>query len=265
MSLFGLGFGPDEEIADEGEAVVISGRGAAPKRIFERKYRVPREKRRLVLALLRHRALVPREFPDARIRTVYFDDREHTSFYESVDGAMNKRKYRLREYVGAAEGAKAAPGGASYSIEIKIRRDSTTEKLKELVYAPLPAGYRFTTFRGLIGDLEALDGAGSLARLRAALPESELYADAVVSYDRYRFDDPTVDARYNLDVSVAMCNEDVRGAFTLPTAGVAALGHDIFEIKSGAPMGLPKYLSGLGIEPMSFSKFVWGKEIYYYL
>jgi hypothetical protein len=235
------------------EKIVESAQGGIdePKDIFEVKYTAPRHARERILSTLRMRTTEPKSFAVAKVKTIYFDDRDASSFFDSVDGFIAKKKFRLREYIDSV-------GGARYSLEIKLRDDIKTSKLRKLIFKPLPDSYEFTTFRALLDTLERENGF-SLARLRHSLPAEELYADTTIYYERFRFEDPFVDARYNLDTRIMLLPPE-RAEQSL-RAGLY-LNHDIFEIKSAAKMGLPSYLKGLGIEPVAFSKFVWGKELF---
>ncbi len=217
--------------------------------IFEAKFAVPRHMRERVHSVLEARTLRPERFATARLRTMYFDDTEKTSFFESRNGNLSKRKYRLREYV------DPEPGGAFYSIEVKIRSDTMTRKVKRLIYRRLPEDYRPTTFRHLIETFEELTGE-SLSVLRAELPPDELFPAVAVEYHRARFDDPDGGIRYNIDTGVSVMASN---PLVAPSCAMY-LNHDIFEIKSKEPCLLPGYLKGFGIEPFSFSKFVWGGE-----
>lgn len=147
-------------------------------------------------------------------------------------------------------------GGAYYSLEVKIRSDTTTTKAKKLIYGKLPEGYTLTTFRDLIGTFEAVLGC-SLAFLYMELPQVDLFPTAIISYERYRFEDYFDHKRYNLDTEIMMYareNETIsHSAFHLD--------YDIFEIKSGQREASPFFLRDLYIEPLYFSKFLWGKEI----
>jgi len=223
--------------------------------LFETKYLLPKHAGDRVLAALRTKALVPREFPHARLKTVYFDDMEQTSLYESLDGQLEKKKFRLREYIDP-EGA--AMGGARYSLEVKLRSDTRTSKIRELIYEELPGGYRYTTFRDLIDTFERVTGR-EMPLLRIEAAGEDLFADTTIFYERFRFDDPYEEARYNVDLDIRLVpgvrsgREYYDGIY---------LEHDIFEIKSAGPPAFPAYLKGLGIEPLSFSKFVWGNGLF---
>ena len=222
-----------------------------PREIFEAKFCSPRRERNRLLSLLRHRTSIPKSFAEAKVKTIYFDDKFSTSYMDSLDGFYAKQKYRLREYIDSVEGAR-------YSLEIKFRNDARTSKVRKLIFKALPDSYKFSTFRELIDTFERENGF-SLSRIRHSLPCEDLYVDTTIYYERFRFDNLSQDARYNIDTNI-MLVPSVRSERALRDG--VYLDHDIFEIKSAAPMGLPSYLKELGIEPVSFSKFVWGKELF---
>ena len=227
--------------------------GSATGEIFETKFVVPRAIAEILKSTISRNAVKPPRFHSARLKTTYFDDASGTSFFESRDGHLSKKKYRLRTYM------DPDPEGALYSIEVKRRSDARTGKVKRLIYKPLPPGYAPTTFRDLIATSEDMDGR-TFADLRRELPERELYPDTVIYYERLRFDDTRFDVRYNLDTKIKVFvrpgTDDTDGG----GGGGVTLDHDIFEIKSARPGFFPDFLSALGLEPVSFSKFVWGRQ-----
>ncbi len=223
--------------------------GPAAREIFEVKYAVPREETARLLAILRHNTAVPPQFSHARIKTLYFDDRAGTSFFESLEGELLKTKYRLRVYIDRTE-------GAYYSLEIKKRNNTMTSKARELIYEELPRGFRIRCFHSLLRACEEISGR-SLLRLNSELPSKELLLDTVVFYDRLRFDDRHESVRYNVDSSIRV----FPGPVDLEDLGSGlSLDHNIFEIKSAEPGVIPFFLKGVSLEPFSFSKFAWGKE-----
>ena len=216
--------------------------------IFESKFAAPKRLRNILRATLRHNTSVPALFAEARMKTTYFDDDPGTSLTESREGEIYKRKYRLREYLDATE-------GADYSIEIKARSDAVTAKLRSLIFGRLRPGYELTTFSDLIDTFER-DGSISLAELKVELPKRELYPSAVIRYERSRFDDRHVEARYNIDTNIEVSFNPRSEA----EGHGYRLDHDIFEIKSPQPEFFPGFLEGMELEPLSFSKFFWGKD-----
>jgi len=227
-----------------------SGTDFTGKDIFEVKFAIPRHETPRLTAALRHNTYVPKQFSRARIKTIYFDDRKGTSFYESYDGDIHKKKYRLRVYMDR-------DGGARYSMEIKRRDNRITNKVRELIYEDLPAGFRISCFHSLLRTFENITDL-SLMGLRSRLPSKELLPSTEIFYDRIRFDDRYDTTRYNVDTSIrVMPGETARGKMG---AGIS-LGHDIFEIKSCKPCIIPHFLQNMTLEPLSFSKFAWAKEL----
>jgi len=218
--------------------------------VFEVKFAIPRQETAILISTLRHNAQKPPQFSRAKIKTIYFDDHAHTSFTESSEGEITKRKYRLRVYMDRTDGAR-------YSLEIKKRDDRVTGKVRELIYEELPPGYELTTFHSLVRAFEDITGR-TLTHFKSELPPKELFADTVVYYDRIRFDDRHGPVRYNVDTSIRV----FPGPVTAKKRGDGlCLDHDIFEIKSKNPDLVPYFLRGLSLEPLSFSKFAWGKEL----
>jgi len=218
--------------------------------VFEVKFAIPRHQTAILISTLRHNAQRPMQFSRAKIKTIYFDDHMHTSFIESSEGEITKRKYRLRVYMDRTEGAR-------YSLEIKKRDDRVTRKVRELIYEELPAGYRIRYFQSLVRAFEDITGR-RLLQIKAELPARELLADTVLYYDRIRFDDRHGPVRYNVDTSIRVFPGPVTQE---KKSDCLCLDHDIFEIKSKRPGHVPYFLRGLSLEPLSFSKFAWGKEL----
>jgi hypothetical protein len=185
------------------------------------------------------------------MKTIYFDDIAGNSYFDSRDGNLIKKKYRFREYVDRGE-------GALYSIEVKVKSHQTSSKIKKLIYKKLPEDYQFTTFRDLIDTLENTLNS-SLSFIRLASSHTELFPDTIVYYERFRFEDFHEDVRYNLDTNITVlpCLKPQVQAIN----GIR-LEHDIFELKSNRPGLLPVFLRKVHLEPISFSKFAWGKRTF---
>jgi hypothetical protein len=220
-----------------------------PRDLFEIKYSAPVRSRSRILTALRHYARTPDRFSYARMRTTYFDDRSGASLREALDGELNKKKYRMREYLDTSE-------GASYSVEVKIRAHTVTRKIKRLVFEKLPQGFRPASFRELLSTFEKLTGS-TLTPLRLELPPVELFPDAVIIYERHRFDDYREDTRYNMDTNILVCPGITAGGGR--GAQGFSLDNDVFEIKTPRVGFFPEFLKGMGLVHGSFSKFVWGK------
>ena len=134
------------------------------KKLLEVKYIVPKEKIGYLYSTIKHHCLTPKSFAKAKLKTFYFDDQFNTSFLESKNGEIKKTKYRFREYVSPEQ------GGALYSLEIKLRNNAETSKIKKLVYNKISINYKHTTFRNLILEIERSNNL-NLKDLRQYLPE----------------------------------------------------------------------------------------------
>ena len=52
----------------------------------------------LFILLNRSNFLFTNQFPDRQVNSIYFDDENHTSIIQNIDGISEKKKYRLRWY-----------------------------------------------------------------------------------------------------------------------------------------------------------------------
>ncbi|MDC3094595.1 VTC domain-containing protein [Prochlorococcus sp. AH-716-M09] len=221
------------------------------KKLLEVKYIVPQEKIGYLYSTIKHHCITPKNFAKAKLKTFYFDDQFDTSFYESKNGEIKKTKYRFREYLSPEK------GGALYSLELKLRYNSETSKIKKLIYKPLSKDYKFTTFRNLISEIEQTNNL-NLKYLCQYLPERILIPTSLIEYERSRFDSLDGSVRYNIDtnISTTLGLRDF-----LVSKQKIYLNYSIFEIKTQIPEFFPFFLKQLKLKPSSFSKFAWGKEI----
>ena len=221
------------------------------KNLLEVKYILPKEKIGHLYAALKHHCITPKNFAKAKLKTFYFDDQFDTSFFESKNGEIKKTKYRFREYLSPEK------GGALYSLELKLRNNAETSKIKKLIYKPLTKNYKFTTFRNLISEIEKTNNI-NLMDLCRYLPERALYPTSLIEYERSRFDSLDGNVRYNLDTNIST-TLGLRD-FQISKQKIY-LNHSVFEIKSQIPEFFPIFLKNLKLKPSSFSKFAWGKDM----
>ena len=220
------------------------------KNLFEVNFKVPTEKLNYLKTKIKNNCLTPKDFPGAKLKTLYFDDQFDTSFYESANGELKKTKYRFREYISPAK------GGALYSLEIKFRNNSETSKIKKLIYNPLSKGFEHSTFRNLLLEIEKTNKI-DLNDFYKYLPERNLFPSTLIQYERNRFDSIEGNVRYNIDTNIT---STLGSRNFLNSEQKLYLKYSIFEIKSFYPEFFPSFLKNLKLEPSSFSKFAWGKE-----
>ena len=219
--------------------------------IYEKKYVVHRVNRDKLISLLNYKCKIPEKFSRAKLRTYYFDDREHTSYFDSRDGNYNKKKYRLREYI------NPDVDGALYSLEVKKRSGLKTSKIKKLITNKLPENYRVTTFSRLIETFEELEGE-SFLDIRNEMSGKELFYDALISYERNRYEDYYHSARINIDTNIRVYRN--KDSYNHNFNSVYSFENDILEIKSSEQYWAPHYLKTFPMQYGSFSKFLVGKE-----
>ena len=65
---------------------------------FEVKYILPNFKRDLVIDFIASQCVPDPDFSAARISSIYYDSREHSSLNEKINSDFHKTKYRLRWY-----------------------------------------------------------------------------------------------------------------------------------------------------------------------
>lgn len=65
-------------------------------------------------------------YPDRVVNNIYLDDLSHTAYSDSIDGHLDKRKYRIRWYGNLFSNYENEP--PQKKLEIKIKRDSLNYK-----------------------------------------------------------------------------------------------------------------------------------------
>lgn len=198
----------------------------------------------VVGAWLRSRCRPDAQYPQGRVCSVYFDNREMVSLRAKINSDFLKRKVRVRCYIDPRSGQPLEPAFAEIKRKVGSRRGKQRVPLEgaaALVAMPSPS----------VAELQAL-----LGPLRDAghLAETDLQPFLRIRFDRLRFVEPTSGARVSLDSNVR--GESVNPGL-LPQRHPQALAHAVIEIK-GPYDDLPRRLAGLraiGCRRESFSKF----------
>ena len=90
---------------------------------FERKYVIPSSYRYEISKLLKSNNLFfYKKYPDRKIRSLYFDDYNFSSFNENVNGLSERKKYRVRWYGDTFENV------TNGRLELKIKKNRTNTK-----------------------------------------------------------------------------------------------------------------------------------------
>ena len=155
--------------------------------------------------------------PDGKyvIRSLYFDNFDDIAYFEKVNGANPRSKFRIRIYNG---------DDSFIMLEKKVKQDELTQKIQARLS-------KDEYFRIVNGDIDWMlhDGRGLLAELYAQMKGYSLRPKTLVEYTRTPFIYRPGNVRVTLD-------RDVRtGIFSNnlfdPTPLVSCEGMDVLEIK----------------------------------
>lgn len=185
--------------------------------------------------------------PRSVVASLYLDDRSLTSLLQARDGALAKRKVRLRWY----EVAPGRPESELCVLEIKHRFG--TRRRKERHELALSAE-RLATLAGALPSLRGLFGAAGDRSLPREVAPRELEPALLVRYERRRFVDPASGSRLCLDRAIHAAA--IRAGGPVGRLGVRSPAA-VLELKNRdgrAPAGLAAAL-GPALRRISFSKY----------
>lgn len=130
--------------------------------------------------------------PRNTVASLYLDDRAWTSFAQARDGALAKRKVRLRWY-------ESAPGRPLEELAVlEVKRRFGARRRKQRVATGLAAS-RLAALSGPLPARRDLAGDELWGALPPDVDASGLEPALVVRYDRRRFVDPASGSRIALD------------------------------------------------------------------
>ena len=90
---------------------------------YERKYILPRFYERELYSLLKlNNLFFHKRYQDRKVRSLYFEDLDYSTFYENINGLSRRNKYRVRWYGNTFD--KVFNG----KFEIKSKRNKTNSK-----------------------------------------------------------------------------------------------------------------------------------------
>ena len=132
----------------------------------------------------------PHTGPDGTyvIRSLYFDNFTDTAYFEKVNGANPRAKFRIRLYNG---------DDSFICLEKKVKRDEFTQKLQARIT-------REETEKIIRGDIDWMldDGRGLVAELYAKMKGEQLRPKTLVEYTRTPFIYDPADVRVTLDCDI---------------------------------------------------------------
>jgi hypothetical protein len=133
--------------------------------------------------------------PRNTVASLYLDDRAWTSFAQARDGALAKRKVRLRWY-------ESAPGRPLEELAVlEVKRRFGARRRKQRV-ATAPVARRLAELAGALPARGALAGDELWSALPADAFGAGLEPALLVRYDRRRFVDPASGSRLSLDCGI---------------------------------------------------------------
>jgi hypothetical protein len=133
--------------------------------------------------------------PRNTVASLYLDDHALSSLAQSRDGALAKRKVRLRWY----ESEPGRPLGAPTMLEVKRRFGARRRKDRG---ATSLAAHSLAALAGQLPARRELAGDELLRPLPADVAAVELEPALLVRYDRRRFVDPASGSRLALDCAI---------------------------------------------------------------
>lgn len=121
------------------------------------------------------------------IKSLYFDDRDSSSYYEKLDGVLYRKKYRIRIY---------NDNDTFIRLEKKMKHNNMTAKEQMLISKDIYS-------KILEGRLDEIEGAtGLLEEFIAASKNKGLIPSIIVEYHRIAFTYPTCDVRITFDANI---------------------------------------------------------------
>lgn len=151
------------------------------------------------------------------IKSLYFDDRESTSYYEKVDGVLYRKKYRIRIY---------NDDDKFIRLEKKVKHNNWTAKEQMLISKDIYS-------KILDGRIDKIDDAeGLLLEFINEMKHKALIPSIIVEYHRTAYTYPVSDVRVTFDSNIksGLYNYDIfdRNA---PMYDVNERGKQVLEVK----------------------------------
>ena len=183
------------------------------------------------------------------VKSLYFDVESDRFLFESLNGAPNRKKYRLRRYNLETE-------------KIKLELKSSVDHLKSKKHIWLDKEKA----------LDLISDTGKLPLLKDSLLEEFYYLKKteklapkiVVEYDRTAFVDDKLHIRITFDKNI-LATESIASFFGNASASFPLFEEDIgvLEVKFNSvfPAHLKKILNQVDLTQVSFSKYEHGRMI----
>ena len=151
------------------------------------------------------------------ISSLYFDDRDSTSFYEKMDGVLYRKKYRIRIYNN---------DDSFIRLEKKMKHNNLTSKEQMLISKEIYC----KIINGKIDEIT--DAEGLLLEFIRAIKTKGLIPSIIVEYHRTAFTYPISEVRITFDSNIqsGLYNYDLFDS-SMPKYVVDEEGKQVMEVK----------------------------------
>ena len=122
-----------------------------------------------------------------KIKSLYFDDRESSSYYEKIDGVLYSKKYRIRIY---------NDSDSFIRLEKKMKHNNMTAKEQMLISKEIYS----KILNGKVNEIESPEGL--LLEFINEVKNTALIPSIVVDYHRVAFIYPISDVRITFDSNI---------------------------------------------------------------
>ncbi len=183
------------------------------------------------------------------IKSLYFDDRDSSSYYEKMDGVLYRKKYRIRMY---------NDDDTFIRLEKKMKHNNWTAKEQMLISKDIYS-------KILNGKLEEIDNpSGLLLEFINDVKTKGLIPSVIVEYHRVAFTYPISDVRITFDSNIqsGLYNYDLFNT-SYPRFNVDEKGKQVLEVKFNEvlPLHIANVLNDIPSCREAVSKFALCRSI----
>lgn len=177
------------------------------------------------------------------IKSLYFDDRDSSSYYEKMDGVLYRKKYRIRMYNDV---------DSFIRLEKKMKHNNYTAKEQMLISKDIYS-------KILNGKVDEIDNPeGLLLEFITNYKTKGLVPSVIVEYHRTAFTYPISDVRITFDSSIqsSLYNYDLFNT-SYPKYNVDEPGKQVLEVKFNEvlPLHIANILNDIPACREAVSKF----------
>ena len=177
------------------------------------------------------------------IKSLYFDDRDSSSYYEKLDGVLYRKKYRIRMYNDV---------DTFIRLEKKMKHNNYTAKEQMLISRDIYS----KILNGKIDEIES--PSGLLLEFITNYKNKGLVPSVIVEYHRTAFTYPISDVRITFDSNIqsSLYNYDLFNT-SYPRYNVDEPGKQVLEVKFNEilPLHIANILNDIPACREAVSKF----------